>query len=1015
MDAAGTAGLTTSGVETVEVHTGGGNVLSLGASDANTVEVAAGTATDWLVLEGVGADVDASAYLGTLRVDGQEGVSFEVTTGAAQTEVTSDVGGLPTTVAVDATELANDVLLFVGGSSAFTVTGLQGNLNAFDATGSLTVNTANNASDDDIAIVTGSGETSVTTAGANDTVTVNAFMLAENTSLTLSGASAVAVTSLVGDVGAAGLTGTLTVTTADATDNNIGVTTGSAATSITGTATGDTITVEAAVLDESADLTLAGASHVYATDVKSDVAAASLTGALTVDTADAADDAIRITTGSAATQITGKAVSDTVTVDAAVLAQDTTLTLMDSSAFEVTGLVGNVDARSLVGGLTVTTADAVDNGIAIATGTAATEITGTAADDTVDVNASLLAQNTTLTMAGASTFAVTALVGDVDASGLSGGLTVTTADAIDNAIGVTTGSAATTIDGTAADDTVTVDAAVLADNTALTLSGASAMEVTGLVGDVNASSLTGALTVTTADAPGNTIVVTTGSASTTVDGTGNNDLVAVNAAVLGASETLTLQGASGFVVNDLQGDLAAGASTGDIRVTAIGTQGQTLRTGDGADVLTLGDGDDSATAGAGDDKMYGGAGSDVLRGGEGSDHMYGGPNIASEVNYLLGGGGTGDHALFDGVFDDYRFREGVFDVDVDGNGTVEIGVTGIEMTHRDTGAVTYVNGVENVVFLGNNPATGFDPADPATFGAIEDAATVGRVVLNVGTNARYYTLEDAIAAASDGDTLAIDSGANLSDEGVITVTQEGLTITGDAGVTITGLVMGQDADSTQDVVALYLKGFSTSVTGNNADNVIIGSGADASYRFDGRGGNDTLLGDGGNDVLLGGSGDDLIATTGGDDVIIAGAGNDRVVLSTRDLTGGQDGDVTVMLGSGVDELIVGLIGGSPAGLNISAVIADLQRGTDVLNVGNLEESGGALTLEDIQAAFGTDPRAGTHIDLDAFTVEGGGSVAGDVHLNMVSEDRFVSGDFVFVHDESAPGSWLQDLNSALPL
>lgn len=33
---------------------------------------------------------------------------------------------------------------------------------------------------------------------------------------------------------------------------------------------------------------------------------------------------------------------------------------------------------------------------------------------------------------------------------------------------------------------------------------------------------------------------------------------------------------------------------------------------------------------------------------------------------------------------------------------------------------------------------------------------------------------------------------------------------------------------------------------------------------------------------------------------------------------------------------------------------------------------------------------------------------------MVNENRLVGDDFSFVNDESAPGSWLQDLNAALP-
>ena len=1014
MDADGTAGLATLGVETVEVRTSGANTLSLDTSDATTVEVAAGAATDRLTLEDGGADVDAGAYLGTLRVDGADGAMFSVTTGVGKTDVGSDDAG----AAVDATALANDVLLRLEGSSTFNVAGLQGDLDAAATTSTVRVETANNASDDDISITTGSGGGYIITAGANDTVTVDAAALAENGLLILSGDSTIDLTGLVGDIDASELAGALTVATADAADDGIDIITGSAATSITGMAADDAVTVDATALDESADLTLAGASVVDVSDVKSDVAAGSLTGALTIRTADATDDAIAVTTGSAATEIDGTAADDTVTVDAAVLAENTALTLKGDSAFEVTGLVGDlsadVDGVRLAGELTVTTADAADDEIRVTTGRAATAVEGTAADDTVVVNAFVLAENTVLTLSGASTLDVEALVGDVDASGLAGDLMISTNNAGDHGIQVITGSADTNIDGNGSDDLVTVDAAALAEDATLTVRGRSAFEVTDVVGDLLGYYVQNNLIVTTGDATDDAITIGIGAGSAQITGTAADDTVTVEAGGLEALATLTLQGASDFEVNNLRGDLAAGSATGDITVTATGTQGQTLETGSGADVLTLGDGDDSVTAGAGDDKMYGGAGSDVLRGGEGNDHLYGGPNIASEVTYLLGGAGSEDYALFDGELGDYWFREGTFDVDVDGNGTVETGVTGIQMTHRETGAVTYVDEVENVAFLGDNPATGFDPDDPSTFATVEDAATVGRVVLNVGTSERYYTLEDAVAAASDGDTLAIDSGADLSGEGVVTITREGLTITGDAGVTIAGLAMGQVDGSGHDVVALYLQDISTSVTGNNADNVIIGSGETARYHFDGGAGDDILLGGGGDDVLIGGSGDDLIATVGGDDILIAGAGDDRVVLATQDVAGG---DVTVMLGSGADELIVGLVGGlvePGAGLDISAVIADYHRGVDALNVGNLEDGGGALTLEDIQAAFGTDPKVGTHIDLDGFTVEGGATVAGDVHLNMVNENRLVGDDFVFTHDEAAAGSWLHDLNAALP-
>ena len=100
---------------------------------------------------------------------------------------------------------------------------------------------------------------------------------------------------------------------------------------------------------------------------------------------------------------------------------------------------------------------------------------------------------------------VTGLIGNIAAGSLTGALTVTTGDATDNTISITTGSAATSITDSFNTDTVTVTATALAQNTALTLIGSAAEVVTGLVGDIAAGSLTGALTVTTGNAADNGI------------------------------------------------------------------------------------------------------------------------------------------------------------------------------------------------------------------------------------------------------------------------------------------------------------------------------------------------------------------------------------------------------------------------------------------------------------------------------------------------------------------------------
>ena len=95
--------------------------------------------------------------------------------------------------------------------------------------------------------------------------------------------------------------------------------------------------------------------------------------------------------------------------------------------------------------------------------------------------------NTLLTLSGAGNFVVDGLVGNLDASALTGTLTVTTGDAPDNAIAITTGSGVTAITANGAGDTVTVTATALADNAQLTLIGSAHFVVNGLKGNLDAS------------------------------------------------------------------------------------------------------------------------------------------------------------------------------------------------------------------------------------------------------------------------------------------------------------------------------------------------------------------------------------------------------------------------------------------------------------------------------------------------------------------------------------------------
>ena len=152
----------------------------------------------------------------------------------------------------------------------------------------------------------------------------------------------------------------------------------------------------------------------------------------------------------------------------------------------------------------MTTGNASDNDITITTGSATTSITANGGErHHHGGRRQHWRNNTLLTLSGSAAFVVTGLKGDLDASALTGSLTVTTGDnTIDNGITITTGSAATSITASGASDIVTVHASVLAQNTLLTLSGTAAFVVDGLVGDLERLGLSGTLTVTTGNAAG---------------------------------------------------------------------------------------------------------------------------------------------------------------------------------------------------------------------------------------------------------------------------------------------------------------------------------------------------------------------------------------------------------------------------------------------------------------------------------------------------------------------------------
>jgi Ca2+-binding RTX toxin-like protein len=610
--------------------------------------------------------------------------------------------------------------------------------------------------------------------------------------------------------------------------------------------------------------------------------ASALTGTLHVTTADAPDNQVIITTGSAATAVNATTPFDLVTINATALAQNTLLTLTSvaNASITVIGLTGDIDASGMSGVLTVATGDAADNGITITTGTGSVAIVAgvpIVTTDTVTVHASLLANNSQLTLSGPINFAVDGLAGDLVAIGLTGTLNVTTADNVaDNAISIITGSGATSITGTGGPvvDTISVNSAALLDNTTLTLSGPTNFTVTGLRGDVAATGVSGTLNVTTVDVAGLTIAT----------GSGPN---IINAMALTAGHVLTLTGASAATVLLNGGDLSAPLYTGDITVTG-GAGANTITTGGGADIITGGGGPDVINAGGGDDtiNLANGdfAAGEAIDGGDHTDTIvltnativdFSTGTIAN-IEILTGSGGDDTVTLLDTQW------AALTAIDL-GPGTNVLNVLDPNSDISGLGTPVVTN-----VTTGNLIGTNGDDSITLT-GSQLDAIIIGNGTINLGGG------NDAINLT----TTSIDLNT--------------------LGTT--------DDDAIQGVETIAAAAALASVTialgGQTEDFTIVGSASDDTLTAGG--GNDTLTGGTGADSLTGGAGTDTFVIGTGDSQAIVGGAGDAGSVSGFDVIADLDtaNDILELQGTpvvaadtgggidGVDSTLT--IGGQPIG------------------------------------------------------------------------------------------------------
>lgn len=195
------------------------------------------------------------------------------------------------------------------------------------------------------------------------------------------------------------------------------------------------------------------------------------------------------------------------------------------------------------------------------------------------VNAAAAPAGATLTLSGAGAVTVTNVAENINATGLSGALAVTTQY---QGLSIATGSGPTT-----------VNAAAMTG--ALTLSGAGAVTVTGLRGNLTATSETGAVTVTTTGA---NQLISAGSGNLSIIDT-STGTVSVNAASMASGALLSLSGPGAATVSNLRGSINASGSSGKLTISE--TDGGTIQTGTGVDTVTARRGGNTiAVNGAGD-------------------------------------------------------------------------------------------------------------------------------------------------------------------------------------------------------------------------------------------------------------------------------------------------------------------------------------------------------------------------------------------------------------------------------
>ena len=946
------------------------------ASGSTVTIGGAGAAEVFNVNDGVTIDAQAGANGGTVDMTGTldvfsgsllAGEAIIVKTGAGHTTVVGDGDEASITVDALSLEQANDSTdddLRLRGTTLFIVTALSADVNAFATTNAIEVTTADDDSADNLDMITGTGNFTVTGSDDLDSFDIDADALSSGDILTLYGSSSAIVNNVASDVTIdadgneqTALTAALTINL-DQNASGVDVFTGSAATTVNSFSGGD-VAVNATELADDTLLTLTGAAAATVTDLIGDVKASGLTGTLDITTADNTDaDAIAVELGSGLTSIDAF-INDIVTIDAALQDDDDLLTLTGDGAFVVNNQQGDIDAAAGAGTLTASLQTPDDDTITVDS------------DRTTIVQAGILEANDTLVLDGsgditvarstdgnslatdglsAQTLIATDMTGDlvVETAAITGTGT-TEVDYFDNTtasgayLTITTGSGDVRIDGDDSNDTdeliidIVVQSTAMDGSDVLTLEGDAEYSLTNVDAIVRASEDGAMLEHQNETRDG-------------FDSFADEDLAnfPLNLARISADP------GDGSILGGIDANLSA-LATGSVYITGsandnvftLGAGDDVIDGGAGDDYLRGGDGNDFIIGGAGDDSLFGGDGDDLLFGGsgaDGSDFISGGDGYDVAVFIYTGFNVDGDRilrqdaaGLFEGQdgYDSTTASDFVYSFErtTSGEGNqVEVVVTATQVGGNLVYTDRVLADVEAFRFIkpGENPY----PGDPETDQTLDDL--VGSVI-NVNTGEKFATIQAAIddTDTKDGHEILVTPNA-YNEEAFVDKDLTFFIQGGSTGITLT-LANQDDNPTVFEPNIRVLSEADITINGNDGDNHIqiltindlITWDADnevspldtnsAVVMVDGKAqfvlekGDGTIFGaitdlDGANYRVHGLGGDDTImmaTDSQKDHHIYGGSGNDRIAGGQGDdwLDGGSGNDTIYTVGG--DDRILG--------------------------------------------------------------------------------------------------------------